>query len=489
MHLQFIWLRALSACSVLMFPVAAFATSIDGNNINDDAIWLKANNPYVITTQSVTRSVPLTIEPGVRVEFAGAFTLRFANTLIAKGTISEPKGTISEPITFAPNGTATIAASLEFSDGDAVFGPAGYVSGSILEHVVVENIGGSNTNGAVVLNGAHPYIHNSIIRNNGTSGIYAYNIDGDLRIEDNLIEGNNGVLGGGLFIATMPGGRVLLRGNTVSNNTVTESGGGLFLTVDGLAANLTANTFSNNQATVAGGMYLTGNPYSVNSIALSGNTTRDNTAVGKGGGIYAINVGLTLTSETVRGNVAEGYDNNGGNGGGLLLEMSPATISKSMILGNRSKYNGGGIYLGGGTYSITDSVLAMNESELAHGGGIDIHHLPQVTFDHSVIAGNKARDYGAGISMTDGRCTLINSAVVLNESANAIAVYVDATLQGNTIAYNSAGPQSVFLASTIGVGAKADKTLAINDNNIFRNANSAPSYDIVTFRPGISATD
>ena len=477
MQLQFVWLRALSAYIVLMFPVAALATVINAGQIDADQIWSPDGNPYVIQGD-VTVNAMLTIRSGVRVEFAGPFTLNIVGTLIAIGGTQE-----LDKIVFTVSSNTIIPAALVFTSGSAVFDGVGYKSGSILENVIVEKIGGVNTLGAVVLFGARPYIHNSTFRNNGASGIYAYNIDGDLRIENNVIDNNSAILGGGLFVATMQGGSLLLQGNTVSNNTVTDSGGGLYLTVDGPGANITSNTFNNNQAAItAGGLFLTGNAGNVdasantntNAITLSGNIIQANNAALTGGGVFANKVKLAINAETVRGN-SSGYNN----GGGMFFQQSQVTMTKSLVLRNRSRTMGGGIFLLGGTYTISDSVLAMNESELTHGGGIDMHGFPTVTIDHSVVAGNKAPDYGAGVSITEGICTVQNSAIVLNELGNAIGVKVSANLQGNTIAYNSARPDSVFKGATIGIDTNAK--LAMADNNIIGNATS---FDVVTFYNG-----
>ena len=455
MHLQFIWLRALSACSVLMFPLAAFATDIPGGQI--DGRWTLAGSPYVIRGDvTVGEGTTLIIDPGVQVLFAGANTLNISGTLIAIGGQQEKDNIV---FTSSSLSAAPVAATLKFTksisfDGGAVFNVDGtYISGSILEHVVVKNIGGLIPNGAVVLFGAHPYIHNSKIYDNGASGIYAYSIEDDLRIENNVIERNSAIVGGGLHVTVATSSaRVTLRGNTVRNNTASQDGGGL---------------------------YFLGSPgNTMDSFVLSGNTIQANNAA-DGGGIYTHSVSMTMTADSVRDN-----SSGSGSGGGLKLKQSQVTFTKSMILHNRSLKMGGGIFLDGGTYRIGDSVLAMNESESAHGGGIDMHGLPDVTIDYSVVANNKAPDYGSAVSMTEGICKVINSAIVANELANAIGVFKITTLEGNTIAYNSAASPSQFLSGTIAFNPKsndADVKLNMVGNNIFRNATP---YDVVTYYDG-----
>lgn len=431
-----------------MFPASAWSvTYIASGRIDADTVWSRADSPYVIQGNlTVSETAGLTIQPGVRIQFDGPYTLKIEGTLIARGNSQDAiVFTSSDP-------TVTVPGEIVFTGDAAVFGSdGGYQSGSILEYVVVEKLGSADTLGAVTLLGAYPYIHNSTFRNNGASAIYANSINGGLRIENNIIEFNSAPLGAGLFVAIMTGANVSLRGNNVSNNTASINGGGMYFTGAGDGA-----------------------------IMLSGNILDRNSAGSKGGGIYTYKIAMTMTGESVRDNIA-GSDN----GGGMYLQESQIDVSKSMILRNQSPTMGGGIFLNAGTYNFTDNVLAMNDSG-THGGGMDMHGLPTVTIDRSVVAGNKARDYGAGISMTEGICSITNSAVVSNQSANTIGIYVDATLQGNTIAYNSSKAGSQLLGSTIGIGEGASMNLSIHDNNIFNNA--TPN-DIVSFDNGTTDSE
>lgn len=448
MNLPISWLRACSVSVVSMLPITALAIDVVGP-ITVDTAWITKDSPYVIQSNvSVDATATLTIAPGVTVQFAGPYTLTVNGTLIAQGLADKQ-------IIFTAQSDLVVPGNIMFTGGAAVFSDNAYQSGSILENVLVEKLGSVDTPGAVVLNGAQPYIHNSSFRNNRASAIYAYSIDGDLRIENNLIEFNTAQLGAGVF-ATAPmgvGGKLSLRGNSVRNNTAAANGGGMYFTgVKGVGDGV---------------------------ISLSGDNVEANNAM-EGGGIYTYNVVINLAGETVRDNHTAS-----GDGGGINFHDSQANMSNSMILRNHAAGMGGGIFLNAGTYNFTDNVLALNESGV-HGGGIDMHALPTVIIDHSVVAGNKANVYGAGVSMTDGVCTLTNSAIVSNESVNAIGIFVGANLQNNTIAYNafeytSEGYFPQYFGSSIAVGHSVNERLAINDNNIFRN--STP-YDVFTSYAG-----
>ncbi len=466
MTLQLTWLRAFCAYSVLMFPAAAFAVVVDAP-INVDTTWSSVAEPYVIQANvAVERGATLTIKPGVQVQFAGAYTLNIIGTLIASGTAQNN-------IVFTAQDNNGVAARLMFTGDDAVFQADGvYKSGSILDYTVVEKIGGPATFGAVMLSGTSPYIRNCVIRSNNASGIYAYLITGNLRLEDNVIENNSAIHGGGLFVLTQPKAIVTIRGNTIRNNAVSgdsgSSGGGAFVTAQGATANITSNIVHNNQASFSGGgMALNG--LGTHSFVLSGNVIRDNRAA-TGGGVSTLAVTLAMMGETIRDNSAESKE-----GGGLYLHESQAAVSKSLILRNQSAAMGGGIFLNAGKYTFTDNVLALNTSG-THGGGIDMHGSPQVTLDHSVVANNKAKDYGAGVSMTEGFGTIFNSSIVANESANTIGIFKISELQWNTIAYNSAESPRYSASSIAFNPTDPDASLVMTENNIFRNATAYEVY-------------
>ncbi|MEK7826719.1 MAG: right-handed parallel beta-helix repeat-containing protein, partial [Thermodesulfobacteriota bacterium] len=213
----------------------------------------------------VRSGATLTIEPGVTVNFNADKSLQIDGGLIAKGTGASP-------ITFTAPTTDKWAYIL-FNDSstDAAYNSStgDYASGSIMEYCTVEYAGGTSVsdNGAIRLNGAHPFINYCPIRNNSASGIYAYNISSALKITNNTISGNTAssssyysyCYGGGIYVY---GGTVTLTNNTISGNTASSSyssyssyysqGGGI--SNDGTMT-LTNNTISNNTAEDAAAVY------------------------------------------------------------------------------------------------------------------------------------------------------------------------------------------------------------------------------------------
>ncbi|MBI2941835.1 MAG: right-handed parallel beta-helix repeat-containing protein [Chloroflexi bacterium] len=208
--------------------------------------------------------------------------------------------------------------------------------------------------GAVRLNAASPYIHNSTIRHNANGGIYAYNNSAP-RIEGNTVTDNRTTQerGGGIYVS----GRAKVIGNTIRNNTVDRSaccnegyGGGLYATN---GAEVRANTIVNNTLTAyyrtyGGGLHVDGGTVTDNII--TGNAIGpSNCGCGhaRGGGLYANN-------STVSGNTTTAQDSVAGGG----LYASGSTVSGNTVADNTSTANNTDVW-GGGIWA-TNSNLSNN---------------------------------------------------------------------------------------------------------------------------------
>ncbi|MEO8460478.1 MAG: choice-of-anchor Q domain-containing protein [Dokdonella sp.] len=161
------------------------------------------------------------------------------------------------------------------------------------------------------------------------------------------------------------------------------------------------------------------------TVSLSGMQISNARTSGFGGGVSS-NSPLTLTSAHLSGNRA-------GNGGGLSLAFTSATIVNSTINGNRSQFQAGGIYrLAGGPspLKIFGSTISNNEAGSFPGGILNLAAAADSAMEivNSTVFGNRSPQSGGGIStQTQGTAqsstvTLRNSLVADNSPDNFGAV-------------------------------------------------------------------
>jgi uncharacterized repeat protein (TIGR01451 family) len=443
-------LGAICAFAWVFGSNGAFAdTSIPQTNFTSNQLWTLAGSPYIINGNvQVNNGATLTIDPGVVVKFSGAHALTVAGG--TSGTL-RAIGTAENKIVFTTTTGTHLAASIRFEDAsiDAAFdGSGGFTSGSILQYVTVEHIG---SDGAIVLNNAHPFISHATVQNNQAAGIYGFSISGLLRIENSMISANSAPSdlskhGAGVRIASVTGADVRLRDNVIAGNTALGQGGGLYVSNGGTLL-LEANVIDDNQSGGSGGGLFLSGPGTTTSTR---NTISNNYTGNDGGGAFIQGGPVSMTGDTIRGN--ESVDR----GGGIRVDGSALTLTYSLVSGNRAMGMGGGLFLENSGNTLSHCVVANNET-LSHSGGVDLHG--SATIDRCVIAGNKSKLYGAGVGFSTQSGTLTNSTVAQNTGGPSVTVYLPSTIQSNTITQNTTGhgAVAVYVASQIG------------SNNLFGN--------------------
>lgn len=287
-------------------------------------------------------------------------------------------------------------------------------------------------------------------------GIY-FSGSGTLHIVNSTITGNTAANGGGIHTSA-PTGTLIIENSTISNNNLsiqnTYGGGGIFsenqLTIirnstisgnssgsDGGAIRMASpstlvienSDIINNQTQGVGTIQFGG----VGSVTISGSTFSGNSA-GVYGGAINTNVPLNITNTTITGNTA------GRRGGGVSNSTSSTTISNSIITNNVTTdptgYGGGGIYFDddglGGTLTIANSVISGNSSA-AQGGGIS-SDSGTIAVTNSTLSGNLAGLGGDGIYSERGSVSVANSGDLnLTDSILTAAGDGDIALTGNNI--------------------------------------------------------
>jgi predicted outer membrane repeat protein len=227
------------------------------------------------------------------------------------------------------NGGGIEATKVDLLNGTAITGNGNVSGGS----------GGGVDGHDVLLNKAS--ITGNFTSGGNGGGIQAVKVD----LTSSTVSGNSASVGGGIVATTANATNSTISGNTAA------SGGGIFATI----ATLTNTTVDGNSATTGAG----GGIEAV-TATLNGSTVSNNVA-GSGGGVVAGTA--NLTNCTVSGNTAVV------NGGGI--EASDATLLNDTIAENNAHSGGGIFHDSGGTFSIRNTIIAMNVADVA-GSGPDV---------------------------------------------------------------------------------------------------------------------
>lgn len=398
------------------------------------------------------------------------------------------------------NGTNSI------SNNEAISGSGGGIAGhltinggtsSINNNTATQNGGGIfGDYKGINVNGGTLSITNNSAQNGG--GIYQESTSSGFSstIDNTTISHNTAVRGGGIYINGSQH-RITLLNSTISNNTATQQGGGLF----SQGANISIagnNNISNNSATRQGGgicitkqLYVLGlwefsgtNTISGNTagnyqdgdggggiyiqgiknttgtadddipVLLDGVTISDNTAYGRGGGLYVAEEGagsgtwkgpsVLVRDCTITGNMAKANPSASthdiGNGGGIYAHGSKLAASNpytdgylkvigGTIAGNQALRNGcpldhycigngGGVYAYSGTVMLSGVNIGEDgnaNSANRNGGGVFVNEHADVTLNGATdIAYNTAVN-GAGI-YTLGNLTVDGSTFTVSNN-------------------------------------------------------------------------
>ena len=203
--------------------IDSLGTSVPCGPQWSDMTWTKSASPYVIDcTVQIPTGVTLTIEPGVTVAYAGAYSIEVHGALIANGTASDP-------ITFTSTspGTNSDATAIVFTDATNLDLSA--ISQAVFEWGLA-GIGIATTVGNIAVG------HCRFSYNLGTviSGPL-----GNLTVDSSVFDSNGQIM--------ITAGAVY--GATVTNSTFTHNRGA-FAVVAGQVSNC---TFTGNDGAVKGG--------------------------------------------------------------------------------------------------------------------------------------------------------------------------------------------------------------------------------------------
>jgi len=181
-----------------------------------------------------------------------------------------------------------------------------------------------------------------------------------------------------------------------------------------------------------------------NSPALmTGNAVLSNTtAYGDGGGLYLSLSDATLIGNHVQNNRSNGTDRFTHGGGGVYLAGN-ATLTSNTIQSNTAQLSGGGLYLNGNAPTLNGNLIVGNIVILGSGAGL-YTAIDTSTLSNNIIRGN----LGDGIDLVRSQATLIND-VVADNQANGIYIAGGAPqLLFDTVARNGSGNGVGMVVST-----------------------------------------
>ncbi|HJQ99514.1 MAG TPA: right-handed parallel beta-helix repeat-containing protein [Candidatus Polarisedimenticolaceae bacterium] len=187
-------------------------------------------------------------------------------------------------------------------------------------------------------------------------GIYVVTKSGSVVVQGNVIESNQAVRGGGVFVDNATSSTVGIRRNVLRNNNA-KTGGAIFSqAIGGSVSTVVDNVVVGNGNTAAGaqGGGIVGKALGTGSFAISNNTFSGNAvAAGNGGAIWLDDTTSTLAN-VVANNVLSG--NTALHGGGIDHTAFHGTIRNNDFNANP----GGNLYNAGGSGAVIVGSLLLD---------------------------------------------------------------------------------------------------------------------------------
>ena len=337
--------------------------------------------------------------------------------------------------------------------GGALFTSNATFSGCVIRNNASSHFGG----GLYIVSGSRPVFTNcSIVSNssgNGGSGVAnnaagggVFSHDSSPTFRGSRIDSNTskfaaggifhqGIYGSGNGVATL-----LLEDSEIADNVTTQfsaadnpaEGGGIHVE-DSATASLTRVRVLRNRANTGGGLNSYRGRYDVVDSVIDSNvaapTAKSNT--GFGGGIAATSNNPTapqrpgsivnLTRTLVRNNTAVIT------GGGIAIIgdnfttiRASLSVKSSVVSGNRSQSQGGGILVNRTDASLNDSLIlgnAVAAGSFPSGGGFMATAGSGATIVGTTFAGNSAAQYGGALFVDNGSNLQMNGSRLYNNSA------------------------------------------------------------------------
>lgn len=256
-----------------------------------------------------------------------------------------------------------------------------------------------------------------------------------------------------------------LTGSSISGNTAAHKGGGLEI-VNGTDARLDDTVISGNSASRGGGVFVS----FYGTMSLSRSTVSGNTAVGapgqSGGGIYGYRcTQLNVTDSLVSGNTGNNR------GGGILAVDCGVSLVNATVTANSASY-GGGIYVEDGAGTVVNSFVnsTISGNSAAGAAGV-LAYKATLTLANTIVSANSAdaghadsTDLGQSQSTVTAQYSLLGTAldVAAFDDPGDHNVFTDDPGLGPLQDNGGATWTMALLAGSPGIDAGSN-ALALND--------------------------
>jgi parallel beta-helix repeat protein len=151
-----------------------------------------------------------------------------------------------------------------------------------------------------------------------------------------------------------------------------------------------------------------------------------------GGGVIIISATGTIRENYIFENAANSSHN--GDGGGVYLYQSAATLDSNTIISNTAQRGGAGIYLYDSAATLIDNTISANNVPGFNGDGIFIQYSP------ATLTGNTITKHsGQGVFVDISPAMFIQNTIMSNLQGIFLWESDNASLDGNTISHNSHG--------------------------------------------------
>ena len=318
--------------------------------IDIDTTWNQACSPYILNGNvSIQSGVVLTIEPGVVIQYAGAYELLVKGAIVANGTVGAP-------ITFTTGGAPSGATLLRFADTSVTASQLSYLK---LEYATQGIVLGGSTTGTLTVSNVE--VNNTGLRTDGSGSTLLLS---QATITGSTVKGSY-AYGGPIVIQASTISNTQLtsdnyaQGITIQNSTVTNSP--FTLGCCGAKIRIENSTVSASSVQGCCGSPVNGPLEIIGSQII--NTPIDVPAAS-----------LTMLSSTLQCN------------GGTGLKFGNGTIGGSSVIGNES---GVGVEITGLVgYNIGGSVTITTTTIMRHGVGLKVSGANVVTAQNNNLTQN-----------------------------------------------------------------------------------------------------